>query len=257
MNQVSTFSMIAMAISAILCFGVPIVLAIFMRAKEKASFQSMFWGAITFIVSAMVLEQLLHTVVLTFTGTLLTGNIFLYAIYGGLAAGVFEETGRFFTMKVVMKNRLNKKEAVMYGVGHGGIEAILIGGMNCISNLMISMQINQGDVVGLTAVGDAAMQAQLEQSLMQLTMLPAWQFLLAGMERVSAIILHICLSYIVYKAVKNHNLKLYGLAILIHALVNAVTVVAAAYLPVLLIEIVLMAVMIYMVLNVRKSYLEE
>ena len=51
----------------------------------------------------------------------LTGNIWFYALYGGIAAGVFEETGRFTAMKFWMKKSLSKESSFMYGVGHGGI----------------------------------------------------------------------------------------------------------------------------------------
>ena len=38
-----------------------------------------------------------------------------------VAAGVFEETGRLLAMKFCMKKDLDKKNAIMYGIGHGGI----------------------------------------------------------------------------------------------------------------------------------------
>ncbi len=250
MYQVPISNIIAMAVSFLICLGVPIALCIYMKKKENASLKSFFWGVATFIMAAMGLEQILHTVVLGLTGTIITGNVFLYALYGGLAAGVFEETGRFFTMKVLMKKELNKKEAIMYGVGHGGIEAILVGGMACISNIATSFMLSSGALDSMME-SDAATAA----SLIQLVELPAWQFLLAGMERLSAIILHICLSYIVYLAVKKNKIMLLILAIFLHAITNALTVIAAAYIPVLLVEIILLAAVIALAVKVKKSYL--
>ena len=57
----------------------------------------------TFIISALVLEKLLHAAVFKAFGTALNANIWLYTLYGGLAAAVFEETGRLLAMKYAMK----------------------------------------------------------------------------------------------------------------------------------------------------------
>ncbi len=255
--QVPFSNMVAIATSLIICIGLPVALAIYVKWKEKVSIKSLFLGSASFIVSAMVLEQFFHSAVLGLTGTLLTDNVFAYAVYGGLAAGLFEETGRLFTMKVLMKKNLNKQEAIMYGVGHGGIEAMMIGGSICMSNLILARQINKGMMETLLSVAEGEARVSLEQGLMQLVELPAWEFLLVGMERASAVILHICLSYIVYRAVKDHNMKLYGLAILIHALVNALTVLASSVIPVILVEILLMAAVIGMAARVRKCYRSE
>ncbi len=250
MYQVPMTNIIAMAISFLICIGVPIALCVYMKKKENASLKSFFWGCAAFIAAVMGLEQVLHMVVLGATGTLLTDNIFLYGIYGGLAAGVFEESGRYVTMKFFMKKKLDKKEAIMYGVGHGGIEAILVGGMACISNLATSIMLNAGSLDSMMQSDEATYQ-----SLIQLVELPAWQFLMAGMERFSAVILHICLSYVVYQAIKKNKIQLYILAILIHAVVNAVTVIAASYMPILLVEILLLAAVLFFAMKVKKSYL--
>ena len=37
-----------------------------------------------------------------------------------------------------------KRQALMYGIGHGGVEAILIGGLSGISNLVSMLMINSG-----------------------------------------------------------------------------------------------------------------
>lgn len=58
-------------------------------AEDESRISSFFIGAATFIVFALILEQILHIVVIKATGTALTGNIWLYALYGGLAAGIF------------------------------------------------------------------------------------------------------------------------------------------------------------------------
>ena len=74
----------------------------------------------------------------------LSENLWLYALYGGLAAGLFEETGRYLTMRFLMKGKWTRENALMYGAGHGGLEAVLILGMASVNNLLYSVMINTG-----------------------------------------------------------------------------------------------------------------
>ena len=46
----------------------------------------------------------------------------LYAVYGGLMAALFEETGRYSAMRFLVKP-MDFPNAFMYGAGHGGVEA--------------------------------------------------------------------------------------------------------------------------------------
>ena len=123
-GTVSGASLGGMIFSLILSIGLPIALLILVKNKLKANLTSFVIGSAVFIVFALVLESLMHSVVLTATGTLLTDNLILYGLYGGLAAALFEETGRLIAMKFFMKDSLNKPNTLMYGIGHGGIEAI-------------------------------------------------------------------------------------------------------------------------------------
>ena len=61
----------------------------------------------------MVLERIFHFLVLqSGAGTVIQGNIWLYALYGGLAAGIFEETGRFLAFRFVLRGRQDRITAL-------------------------------------------------------------------------------------------------------------------------------------------------
>ena len=64
-------------------------------------------------------------------------NPYVFAIYGGLTAGIFEELGRFVAFFFLLKKYLDYKDGFAYGIGHGGIESILVGGILCASNTYI------------------------------------------------------------------------------------------------------------------------
>ena len=118
-GTVSGASMVGMVISLLLSVGLPIFLCIFIYKKTKAWVPAFFIGCGIFVGFAMILEQICHAIVLTVTGSVIRDNIWLYAIYGGLAAALFEECGRWIAMKFCLKKHLTRENALMYGAGHG------------------------------------------------------------------------------------------------------------------------------------------
>ncbi len=236
-------NIMAMVFVMLIAVGLPILLVVCWKCKAKAKWYPFFLGCGTFIVFALLLEQICHTVVQLVTGTLLTDSIVFYAIYGGLAAGIFEETGRLVAMKFCMKKDLDKQNAIMYGIGHGGIESVLLIGMTYISNLSLAVTINSGMlgevIAALEAQATGSSQAFLAQ-VSALWELPASDFMMAGVERISAIGLHIVMSYLVYLAVKHRKPGWYILSILVHAVANAGVVLLVQVLSIDVAEAVLL-----------------
>lgn len=241
MPTVPVLSMVGMVFSLILSVGVPIVLLVLLKKRTNARLSSAIYGALTFIVFALILESLLHRLMFSVFGDRLTGNIWLYALYGGLAAGLFEESGRYLTMKYFMKRQLDRDNALMYGVGHGGIEAILLIGLTGVSNLAASLMINSGAMEASLSTLDEATRAATETQLAALGATPSGMFFLGGVERIAAIALHIALSYLVFRAVKESRSSLWLLAVAIHAGIDAATVLLAQLLSPLWVELVLLA----------------
>ncbi|PKG23375.1 hypothetical protein CWS01_12215 [Niallia nealsonii] len=103
-------------------------------------------GVLIFFVSSQVLEKILHIAVLAPTGTQLkwSANPYLFALYGGLAAGIFEEIGRFFAFKLLLKKNHQYRDGLSYGLGHDGIEAILIRGVSALSSIILYSMVQSG-----------------------------------------------------------------------------------------------------------------
>ena len=223
--MVPTSTLILMAVNAVLGIAVPVCLAVYLVRKHHARLSTILIGAGTFIVFALVLESILHQLVLKGPyGATFLDNTLLYAIYGGLAAGVFEETGRFLSMKFLMKKEPSTPlPGVAYGIGHGGVEMLIIFGITMINNLAISALINSGqtDVIFSKVPEEAA--AQLQVQLDQLQALGAGSLLVGLWERISALVLHLGLSLMVWGAVRKGGkwLWLFPAAIALHAFVDA------------------------------------
>lgn len=246
-----------MVFSLILSVGLPIGLCIFIRKKKRADFSPLLIGIAVFIMFAMTLEQMLHAVVLSSpAGDVILNNIFLYGIYGGLAAAIFEEVGRFVSMKFFLKTQMSRENAMMYGVGHGGAEAVFLVGMSCINNLSTATMINGGSIQAMMDTVPAEQQAAVFESISTLWTTPSYQFFLAGVERVFAIVLQIALSVLVYEAVKYGKMKFLALAMAIHFTVNCVAVIATRMMPLVMVEVLvclMTAGAVYLVYRIYKK----
>lgn len=241
-GSVSGASMAGMAISLLLSVGLPIFLCIFIYKKTKAWIPAFFIGCGIFIGFAMILEQICHVIVLTATGSVIRDNLWLYAIYGGLAAALFEETGRWIAMRFCLKKHLTRENALMYGAGHGGIEAFLILGLSSMSNLLTSAMINGGLMEKTVAALEPAQQEVTYSQLSVLWTTPSYQFFLAPVERVSAIALQIALSILVYSAVKTGKKLHLAAAFGLHFVVDFLTAICASTIPTWALELGLLIV---------------
>lgn len=215
--RIPNLTIISMALSALIGIAIPAALYVILRKKGAKHLP--FWtGAVTFVLFALVLEQLVY-LALSKTGFWLTvnSNVWLLGIFGGFMAGLFEESGRFVAMKTVLrKKRGNDVNGLMYGAGHGGIEAVILLSVSMIMNVIFSLQVNAGVASSLGGL-DAARQ---------LAGTPFWMMLVGAIERISAVAIHVSLSVLVWFAAKDgKKFWLFPLAILLHLLVDAVAVI--------------------------------
>lgn len=261
--SVPTLSIVFMAITALTGIAIPIVMFFILRKKYKADIKPFFIGCTVFIVFALILERIFHSFILTSdVGKVIQSNIWLYGIYGGLMAGLFEETGRFIAFKNLQKkSNNNDKNSLMYGAGHGGIEALIILVFSMISNIIMAVMLNNHMAEQLiSGVTDEVQLQTLYNAFQTLAETPSGDFLMAAVERIAAVAIHLSLSVLVWFAVKNGGkcLRFYPLAILLHTVVNAFAVILAKYMPsmwiVLVVIYILAASFAAIALKVWKKY---
>ena len=224
-------SIVSMAVAAVVGIAIPILLAWWLVKKYQMRTTPILVGAGVFVVFALVLEPIVHQIVLKGpSGPTILGNVWYYAIYGGVMAALFEESGRFLAMKFVLKKEPDTPlTGVSYGIGHGGTEILLIFGLTMISNLVVSAMINTGQADTLFANVPAEAKAQAEAQFAQLETMGAGAPFLGLWERISALILQLGLSLMVWTAVRRGGkwLWLFAAALMLHFVVDAVAVVLA------------------------------
>lgn len=239
LGSMSAAAMAGMGFSVLVSVGLPVFLMLYWRKRTKAKVQFFFIGGGIFILSAMVLEQMCHMLVFGLAGDILQKNFLLASLYSGLAAAVFEETGRFLAMKIFIRHKkytVDNKSALMYGIGHGGAESILLVGIANINNLTTSVMLNSGALAAQVEELEGNVKTQALQNIQQLVSTPASLFYLAGIERIFAVILQIALTVLVYLGVKHAKKQMVFLAYLGHFLVDFLVVTISGKLNIIAAE---------------------
>lgn len=223
--MVPTTSFIAMIVTLLICFLVPIGLLIIVRLKSKNVTGAFFAGAAAFYISQMLIRlpiiQLLLPKFKWYTA-FAENNVLLFIVLLSLSAALFEETARYLAFQLLLKDRQVWKCGITFGIGHGGAEAILLIGMTYVNNIVISLMINQNRLEQfLQGKIDAGTMGSIVKSL---TETKPSLFLAAGVERSLVIVVHIALSVLVLEGiVRNRRLFFYILAIAGHTALNTVS----------------------------------
>ena len=231
---VPTLSIVCMSINVLAGIAIPVVLFLVFRKKFRADVLPFFIGCAVFVVFALIVEGTINSLILASgIGKAIKSSIWVHGIFGGLMAGLFEETGRYTAYKTVLKKKLgNDGNALMYGAGHGGFEACYILVFSFISYIIMAIELNAGMADTLTSgITDPVALQTLNAQFAALANNPPAIFLMSIIERVAALPLQLSLSILVWFAAKTGRRRfwLYPIALLLHAFVDAVAVIAASY----------------------------
>lgn len=254
-HEISDTAIFGMGTTALLCILVPLILIFIWYRRTKTKVSSALSGAAAFMVFAIILEPLIHSLILnSAAGPVITENIFLYALYGGLAAGIFEEAGRFVFMKLFTVKTLSPESSIMFGIGHGGMEAFFIGGLNGLSNLTTAASLNMAGIDEVLATVSEELRPETYEQLSALWTTPAAIFFLGAYERMAAIPIHICCSYIVYRAIADKKPAYFFLAVAIHAFIDGVIVIVDSYAGPYIAELILTVMVAVLIVFTVKEY---
>ena len=217
----------ALIITVVLMIAVPVVFFLywFRKHRQQTRISYLLAGAAGFILSARILELGVHYFCILADNPVsrfINGNTPAFVLYGIIMAGVFEECGRHIMLKYVMQKNRTRENAVLYGIGHGGIEilAVLLPGL--ITYLAIAVLFSQGDVENALR----SLQITEETAAAALPSVQAAAAFDYGMmaaniiERLFAMLLHIGLTVIVYYGVINTKKSCLPAAILLHMLMD-------------------------------------
>ena len=125
---------IGLIISALIAFIVPILMLIYHIIYKKQRLKPFIVGVLVFFISQIVLRLPILSYVLPnqLWYMRISLNPYLYSIFLGLTAGIFEEIGRYIGFKYFLKNNQKYDDGLSFGFGHWGVEALFIVGINAV-----------------------------------------------------------------------------------------------------------------------------
>ncbi|MBE3560794.1 MAG: YhfC family intramembrane metalloprotease [Ktedonobacteraceae bacterium] len=222
--HVETVWLVSLAIAAVFCIVYPFVLAIIAGRRLQVSWRYFGWGALIFFVFQMITRVPLVLVLQNALAKQLAASPTLrltWLVILAVTAGLFEEFGRYVAYRWLMRHEEKTwSKAVMYGIGHGGLESILlVGGLRVLTLLNIVVL----TTMNLNTLPPAQHEAVVQQ-FAAINAQPGWFPLLGAWERLWLLPVQIGLSVIVVQVFRRGNIGWLWLAILAHAVVDFTTV---------------------------------
>jgi uncharacterized membrane protein YhfC len=216
-------------LNAALMIGIPVALGYVISRRFKLGLSLFGIGALTFIGSQVFHIPFNQWVVNPFVewldlypepGSLDLG---IAALLFGLSAGISEETARYIVYRRWLRQERSWKKGLMFGAGHGGIEAIIFGGLAMWGFLQVAAFYNLSPEALSATLGPEKAEV-MQTYLANLGDTPWYDNLLGALERVSALCIHLGATQLVLQAFNRKNIGWYFLAVLWHTAVDAFAV---------------------------------
>ena len=232
-------------LNGFLMIALPLLLGIYLTNKFHMGWKLWLIGGATFILSQVghlpfnsyLLTPLLESIQQTIPGP---SGILVIAVCAGLSAGIFEECARYAMFRWWLKDSHTWRSSILTGAGHGGIEAILLGGL-VMWGYINMMAYRNSDLSSLNLTPQNL--AIFQQQLLSYWSMPWYTTLLGAVERIFTIPFHIMASVIVLQVFTrrpgHQQIGWLGLAILFHTIMDASAVFLSSKLSVYLVEAVL------------------
>ena len=220
------------ALNAFLMIGLGLGLGFLLHHRYNLPWGLYGAGALTFILSQVghipfntwLLNPWLAKIAPQMTSG--SADLLIWAAFLGLSAGVFEETARWLVLRFWRKDIRSWRESLMFGAGHGGIEAVFVGVLAFIAFLQLFLY-RQIDPQAITGLAEGEQLSYLRETVSSYWASDWWGHLWGTLERFSVIPIHLAATVMVYRSVRDRRFLWYLAAVLWHTLVDFFAVYAS------------------------------
>lgn len=202
----------------------PLVLAAVAHQRLRIGWRYFGYGALIFFLFQIITRVPIVTVLGNVLAPQLKASVvfrFTWLAILAITAGLFEEIGRYVGYRWLMRREEKTwNKAIMYGLGHGGLESmLLVGGVTLytVINLAAISSLNLNTL-------PAAQHARIVQQVAAINAQPVWLALLGGWERLWTVPFHVAMSVVVLQVFRRNSISWLWLAVLLHAIVDFVSV---------------------------------
>ncbi|MDN7490932.1 MULTISPECIES: YhfC family intramembrane metalloprotease [unclassified Burkholderia] len=219
MHPVAPLLLFVTLAAGVVALTAPVLLAVAWRRRAQVPLRVFFYGMLTFFVFQPVLRLSWQVPLFRWLAHD-PGWHLPMLVFAALTAGLFEECGRWVAFRYLLPKRHDAPTAVMLGLGHGGLEAMLLVGVGFIALAAAYLLARAGVVVPEGA------QSLIGSQFSGMTFASP---LLALFERVSAMAAHVGLSLIVLQAFVRGTKRWLAYAIALHLLFDLAAVLLTRY----------------------------
>ena len=212
--------------AAILTLALALGTGIFITRRFGLNWRLYWIGALTFVgsqvlhipfnsyvLNPMVINSILPVIPESLGRTVLI--VFLF----GLSAGLFEETARYLVFARWIKDDRTWRRALLFGAGHGGIEAIILAFLVLMTYLqLMNLQGKDLSLLMPTLTPEQLTLAQTQVS--QYWSMPWLMSMMGFVERVFTLPLHIANAVLVLQVFRRNQVRWLWLAVGWHTFVN-------------------------------------
>lgn len=219
--EISTGRIVATIVAILFEVCFPLAAAWFVSRRLHVSWRYFAYGAVIFLLFQLISRV---PIVLAIQGALApqlqASRPLLFGWLAALAltAGLAEEIGRYVGYRWLFREEKTWSRAVMYGLGHGGLESmVLVAGLTLLG-LINLLALSAVDLATLPLTDEQRELAR--QQLAAVAAQPDWLPLVGAWERLWTLPVHVALSVMVVQVFRRRQIWWLWLAVAAHTLVN-------------------------------------
>jgi uncharacterized membrane protein YhfC len=220
-------TVIAFIISIVLQVGFPLAVSIYYRRRTRAPWQIFLYGGVVYAVFQLFTWLPVSVYLDVAVGEVVQSELgaFVWLLAMALLTSLIEEAGRWWGFRYLFARRnyrLNWRNGVMYGLGHGSVETLLlISGLTFI-NLLAYIVLSQLDLASITQSLGAEASPALLDALQSIVNTAWWQPPIVAFERMLALAHQVAWSLLVMQSLVSRQKRWFGFAVLYHTSVAVI-----------------------------------
>jgi uncharacterized membrane protein YhfC len=211
----------ALALAAVATTLGPMGVALWWNRRSGAAMSVWGAGALVFVVSQCVLRLPWQIPLGIWIGPRIHGSTWLsfaWIAASSFTAGLFEEVGRWGGYRWLVKKERSFRTGVMFGLGHGGIESMLLVGLSLFGTLVTYVL-----VAAVPSLLKLPPEAH-DKVVTSLSSVHAGDFVAGVVERVMAMTFHVACSLVVLRCFLRGSKGWVALAVGMHFVADLVAV---------------------------------
>lgn len=227
-------------LNGLISIGLGVGLGVFLSLRFKLGWRIWWAGAFAFIISQVVHIPFNYLALNPLIANLIEAlpeswDLPLIALLFGFSAAIFEEFTRYAAYRWVIKEARTWSQGLLFGAGHGGVEAIVVG---CIS-LYAYAQLVALRGVDINTVVPADQITLAQEQIALYWSMPWYDSLLGAIERAFTLPLHLAGAVFVLQAFTRRQFRWVWLAVGLHTLVNAAAVYLSQIVSIYTVELII------------------